>query len=240
MPPTRIAMLLIPQMTQLDFTGPYEMFARAPGTQVDLVWKDRSPVRSEFGLSILPTATLAETTAPDVLFVPGGRGVNALLTDAEVLHWLTSVAPQAKYVTSVCTGALVLGAAGVLRGKRATTHWSALEMLSRFGAVAEKRRYVLDGNVITGGGVTAGIDFGLRLIAELHGDTVAQTIQLSTEYDPQPPFDAGHPDRAPAGIVSALKERTASRQAERWAQVERAAVALAGPTRGGHQGSEAR
>lgn len=240
MPPTRIAMLLIPQMTQLDFTGPYEMFARAPDTIVDLVWKDVAPVRSEFGLSILPTATLAQTSAPDVLFVPGGRGVNALMTDAEVLHWLSSTASRAKYVTSVCTGALVLGAAGLLRGKRATTHWSALDMLSRFGAIAQQRRFVVDGNVVTGGGVTAGIDFGLRLIAELHGDAVAQTIQLSTEYDPDPPFDAGHPDRAPTAIATALKEKMAPRQEERWAQVERAAVALAAPAPGGRPGPETR
>lgn len=229
MPPTRIAMLLIPNMTQLDFTGPYEMFARTPDTLVDLVWKDRNPVRSEFGLSILPTATLDESMAPDVIFVPGGRGMNALLTDDEVLPWLRSVAPRAKYITSVCTGALVLGAAGLLRGKRATTHWSALDMLSRFGAIAEKSRTVIDGNVITGGGVTAGIDFGLRLIAELRGEAVAQSIQLSTEYDPQPPFAAGHPDRAPAHITSALLEKMAPRQAERWAQVERAAAALSTP-----------
>lgn len=232
MPTTRIAMLLIPQMTQLDFTGPYEMFARAPDTVVELVWKDRCPVRSEFGLTILPTTTLADATQPDVIFVPGGRGVNPLLTDDEVVSWVRSAAARAKFVTSVCTGALILGAAGLLRGKRATTHWSALDMLSRFGAIPERSRTVIDGKVITGGGVTAGIDFGLRLIAELRGETVAQTIQLATEYDPQPPFNAGHPDRAPAGVTAALREKMAPRQEERWEQVERAATALQCPNPG--------
>lgn len=225
-----IAMLLVPRMTQLDFTGPYEIFARSPGARVDLVWKDRTPVATEFGLSIVPTAVLADTKATDVLFVPGGVGVNALLTDTEVLDWLRALAPTSRYITSVCTGALVLGAAGLLQGKRATTHWSALDMLARFGATPVKARTVIDGNVVTGGGVTAGIDFGLRLVAEMHGDATAQSIQLATEYDPQPPFQAGHPDVAPAGITAALKERGAARQAERWAQVEKAALALAGRT----------
>jgi len=222
-----IAMLLVPRMTQLDFTGPYEIFARSPGARVDLVWKDRTPVATEFGLSIVPTAVLADTKATDVLFVPGGVGVNALLTDTEVLDWLRALAPTSRYITSVCTGALVLGAAGLLQGKRATTHWSALDMLARFGATPVKARTVIDGNVVTGGGVTAGIDFGLTLAAELAGEEVAKSIQLTLEYDPQPPFDSGSPEKAGPERVKRLKERIHAMLEKRQKANDEAAARLA-------------
>ena len=224
---TDFAMLLVPGMTQLDFTGPYEVFARCPDAKVHLAWKTLAPVVTEHGLAITPTATLASIEKTDVLFVPGGGGINALLTDAEVLDWVRRVAGNARYVTSVCTGALVLGAAGLLKGKRAATHWTAMEMLPLFGALPEKSRVVIDGNVVTGGGVTAGIDFGLQVAAELHGREVAQTIQLSIEYNPAPPFNCGHPDNAPADFVAAFKKRSEPRQEQRWAQVRRAADLLA-------------
>lgn len=223
---TTFAMLLLPQMTQLDFTGPYEVFARSPGARVELVWKTWAPVRSEYGLTIAPTATFQSLRRADVLFVPGGRGVNDLLTDDETLEWLRRTAGEAQYVTSVCTGALLLGAAGLLDGRNATTHWTATSMLPAFGARHVAARTVVDGNVVTGGGVTAGIDFALRLMAQMHGEEVAQSVQLSMEYDPQPPFDAGHPDRAPAAVTAALLERIAPRQEERLAQVRAAAQRL--------------
>jgi len=220
------AMLLVPGMTQLDLTGPYEVFARCPGAQVSLVWKNREPVVSDQGLAILPTAACGEVDAPDVLFVPGGRGINALLTDAYLLGWLGGHARQAAYVTSVCTGALLLGAAGLLRGKRATTHWSAMHLLPLFGAEPVQERVVIDGKLVTGGGVTAGIDFALRLVAEMAGIEVAQSIQLDIEYNPYPPFDAGHPDRAPAAMVRAVRAQAEPRQNERREQVELAALRL--------------
>ncbi len=226
---TTFAMLLLPQMTQLDFTGPYEVFARSPGARVELVWKTWAPVRSEYGLTITPTATFRSLQRADVLFVPGGRGVNDLLTDDETLEWLRRTAGEAQYVTSVCTGALLLGAAGLLNGRNATTHWTATSMLPAFGARPVAARTVVDGNVVTGGGVTAGIDFALRLMAQMHGEQVAQSVQLSMEYDPQPPFDAGHPDRAPAAVTAALLERIAPRQEERLAQVRAAAQRLERP-----------
>jgi len=223
---TTFAMLLVPEMTQLDFTGPYEVFARCPQAQIQLVWKTRELVRTELGLSIQSTATLDEVSSADVLFVPGGRGINRLLNDEAVTAWAARVARSARYVTATCTGALVLGAAGLLRGKRATTHWTAREMLPELGAVRTDERVVKDGNVITGGGVTAGIDFALTVAAEMYGPDVAQTIQLNIEYDPAPPFNSGHPDTARAEITEAFLERIAPRQAERWAAVRQAAQRL--------------
>ncbi len=226
---TTFAMLLVPDMTQLDFTGPYEVFVRCPGAKVELVWKRKEPVKSEFGLTIEATTSFASLQKADVLFIPGGRGMNALLNDEEVLSWIRQIAKSAKYVTSACTGALVLGAAGLLVGKKATTHWTALEMLSDFGAIPTKARTVRDGNVVTGGGVTAGIDFALKLAEVMHGRDVAQTIQLNIEYNPDPPFKAGHPDTAPAHITQAFIENTLARKLERLALVKQAAAKLKPP-----------
>ena len=159
----RSGMLVFPNLTQLDLTGPYEVLSRLPGAETLLLWKNLAPVRTEHGLTILPMATLADCPPLDLVFVPGGPGINPLLEDQEVLDFLRRAAASARYVVSVCTGALVLGAAGLLRGRRAATHWMSREMLPAFGAVPVTERVVVDGNVFTGGGVTAGIDVALRV-----------------------------------------------------------------------------
>jgi cyclohexyl-isocyanide hydratase len=223
---TLFAMLLVPDMTQLDFTGPYEVFARCPRSRVKLVWKSLEPVRTEYGLAITPTATFDSLPQADVLFVPGGRGINDVLTDLAVLSFLSRQARSARYVTSVCTGSLALGAAGLLQGRRATTHWTALGMLPLLGAVPVRERVVFDGNIATGGGVSAGVDFGLSVAAGIYGSDAAQSIQLGMEYNPEPPFASGHPDTAPAHITASYMERIRLRQQERLAQVERAAARL--------------
>jgi cyclohexyl-isocyanide hydratase len=204
-----IGMLVFPGVQQLDLTGPYEVFASLPDTAVHMVWKDRVPITSATGLVLAPTMTIAECPQLDVICVPGGGGVNALLQDGEVLAFLRAQAARARYVTSVCTGSLVLGAAGLLKGRKATTHWFAHDFLVRFGAIPVHARVVRDGNLITAGGVTAGIDFGLAVVAELAGREQAQAIQLGLEYAPEPPFSAGTPDQAPGAVLSAVKERLA-------------------------------
>jgi cyclohexyl-isocyanide hydratase len=221
----RIGFLLFPGITQLDLTGPYEVLARMPEAEQLLVWKTRDPVTAASGLSIVPTMTFAGCPVLDVLCVSGGPGVNALLTDRETLEFVRQQASTARYVTSVCTGALLLGAAGLLRGKRAATHWAAMDLLPAFGAVAVDERVVVEGNLITGGGVTAGIDFALRLVSELAGESVTRAIQLSMEYDPRPPFDSGHPKRADAALIERVRMRT-DPQGLRRAQVDKAAAAL--------------
>ena len=222
-PPFRIGFLLFPGLTQLDLTGPYEVLARLPGAELHLIWKTLEPVRSEHGLTILPTVTLTSCPPLDLVCVPGGGGVSALLDDVEVLAFLRRAAAEARYVTSVCTGSLLLGAAGLLRGRRATSHWLSRDLLRAFGAQPTAERVVVDGNVITGAGVTAGVDFALRVVAELAGREVAEVIQLGVEYDPAPPFEAGSPDRAPAAVREAVLARTAERQRDRAERVARAA-----------------
>lgn len=217
---TTVAMLLYPALTQLDLTGPFEVLSRMPDSVVHLVAKDHAPVRADSGLTIGPTRTLAEVDAADVLFVPGGPGQRALMDDDAVLSFLTRVGASARWITSVCTGSLVLGAAGLLRGRRATTHWAYRELLPLFGAHPEDARVVVDGNRITAGGVTAGIDFGLRLVAELAGERVAKAIQLALEYDPEPPFQSGRPEHAGKELVDALvSTRFGARVAEQRAAI---------------------
>lgn len=223
---TTIALLLFPNLTQLDLTGPYEVFSRCPDTTVHLVWKTMAPVVTEHGMQILPTATFADVPRADVLCVPGGFGVNPLLNDAATIAYVRQLARSARFVTSVCTGALLLGAAGLLRGRKATTHWTAHAMLAEFGATPTHARVVTDGNVITGGGVTAGIDFALTAVATMFDRRLAEAIQLGIEYNPAPPFDAGHPDVAPAGMVAAMREKGAPRVAERLALVRQAVARL--------------
>ena len=183
------------------------MFASLPDTKVHMIWKDRAPITSATGLVLIPTMTFGDCPKLDVICVPGGGGVNALLEDAETLAFLRAQAKQARYVTSVCTGSLVLGAAGLLKGRKATTHWFAHDFLVKFGAIPVQGRVVRDGNLITAGGVTAGIDFGLAVVAELVGRTEAEAIQLGLEYAPAPPFAAGTPEEAPSAVVAAVKER---------------------------------
>ena len=224
---TRIGMLLFPRLTQLDLTGPFEVFAKWPDASVHLLWKTREPVAAETRMRILPDTTLAECPQLDVVCVPGGPGVAAMMEDAEVLAFLRAQARGARFVTSVCTGAMVLGAAGLLRGKRATTHWASHDLLGSLGAIPIKGRVVRDGNLITGGGVTAGIDFALTVVAEIAGPAVAQGIQLQIEYAPAPPFEAGSPDTAPPDVLSSALRRNASMRTAREELVARIARTLA-------------
>jgi cyclohexyl-isocyanide hydratase len=224
--PLSVGMVLFPGLTQLDLTGAYEVLARMPDTRVHLVASTPDPVRSEWGLTILPDSTFGDAPPLDVLCVPGGWGVNARLDDEELLDFLRARADHAHYITSVCSGALLLGAAGLLRGYRATTHWLSLDLLPLLGAVAVRQRVVRDGNRITGAGVTAGIDFGLALAAELFGPAAAERIQLAIEYAPAPPFDSGSPDTAPDDIRHALGRESEDALRRRRALVEAAARRL--------------
>lgn len=226
----RIGFLVFPRVTQLDLAGPYEVFGRLPETSVHLVAKTADPIRSEWGLTFLPTETFDDPPRLDVVCVPGGNGINALLDDDRVLAFLREQAAAATYVTAVCTGALVLGAAGLLRGYRATTHWLSLELLPLLGAEPVDERVVIDRNRVTGGGVTAGIDFALTLAAMLRGEPLAREIQLQLEYDPAPPFASGSPRIAQASTVATVREKRSASQAERRRLVERAAARLAGRT----------
>ena len=213
-----IGFVLFPNLTQLDFTGPLQVLNRLPQSATHIIAKTREPVPSDCGLSLVPTQTFATCPPLDLICVPGGFGVVGAIEDRDTVEFVRRQAAAAKYVTSVCTGAFVLGAAGLLKGRRATTHWAYTDLLPLVGASHEKARIVRDGNVITAGGVTSGIDFGLSVAAELAGEAVAQTIQLGIEYDPAPPFDVGHPDRAPAAVKAGLTGRyEKSRQAYRTA-----------------------
>jgi len=226
--PFHVGLLLFPDITQLDMTGPYEVFTRMPGAKVDVIWKTPEPVASDQGLRFVPSATFDQIQSLDLVCVPGGPGVAALMEDVHTLGFLRRIAPGARYLTSVCTGALVLGAAGLLRGKRATTHWMSLDLLAPFGATAVARRVVRDGNVITGAGVTAGIDFALTVVAEVAGEEAAKRVQLAIEYDPAPPFHSGSPASAEPALVAATREAAAARQQERKERVARAAAAMPG------------
>jgi cyclohexyl-isocyanide hydratase len=217
--PLSVGMLLFENATQLDLTGAYEVFARMPGTRVSLLASTLEPVRTEWGLTIIPDLALSAAPSFDVICVPGGWGVNALLADDSLLNFLQAQGESARYVTSVCSGALLLGAAGLLRGYRATTHWMSLDLLTLFGAVPVAERVVRDRNRITGGGVTAGIDFALVLAAELFGESEAQRIQLAIEYDPHPPFDSGSPRVAPANVRAAVLRAGESSLAQRRAAI---------------------
>src|SRR5438046_3443823 len=206
---THIGMLLFPNMTQLDFTGPYEVFSRLPETTVHIVAASLDPVRTDRGLVLAPRTTYTTCPQLDVVVVPGGPGQEALMQDEGVLGFLRQQAAGAKYVTSVCTGSLVLGAAGLLAGYRAVTHWTAMDYLALFGATPTKTRVCVDRNRITGGGVTAGIDFALTLVSILADRQTAEAIQLALEYNPAPPFNAGSPATAPPEVLALLMERIA-------------------------------
>jgi cyclohexyl-isocyanide hydratase len=221
-----VGLLLFPEMTQLDMTGPYEVFASMPRTTVEVVWKTLEPVTTGGGLRMLPTTTIAACPRLDVICVPGGPGQVALMQDAEVLDFLRKQAETCRFVTSVCTGSLVLGAAGLLRGYRATCHWLSLDQLALLGATPVAERIVMDRSRITGGGVTSGIDFALFVAAQLFGEDVAKEIQLRIEYDPAPPFNAGSPRTADPALVAALSARLKDRQEARRAVTKEAAHAL--------------
>jgi cyclohexyl-isocyanide hydratase len=219
----QIGLLVFPNVQQLDLTGPYEVFASWSRAQVRLIGKSLEPVASSTGLVLKPDVSFADCPELDVLCVPGGPGVNALMADEATLAFVRRQAEGARFVTSVCTGALVLGAAGLLNGKRATTHWASHEVLEAHGAVRVHARVVRDGNLMTGGGVTAGIDFALTLVAELAGQEVAEAIALNLEYAPAPPFSAGSPETAPAAAVETVRKRLAPIVEERRQLAEAAA-----------------
>ena len=203
-PPLVIGMLLYPGFTMLDLVGPLTVFSMH--SKLHLLWKTLEPVASDSGVAMVPTTLLSDCPEKlDVLFVPGGFGTEAAMADAELIAFLQAAAQRADYITSVCSGALLLGAAGLMKGYRATTHWAVHDALSQFGAQPVKARVVTDRNRISGGGVTAGIDFGLTLLAQLRGPDVARMVQLMMEYDPQPPFDAGSPEKAGHVVVNAAR-----------------------------------
>jgi cyclohexyl-isocyanide hydratase len=203
-----VGFVIFPNLTQLDFTGPLQVLNRVPQSATHIVAKSKAPVPSDCGLGLVPTCTFADCPPLDLICVPGGgTGVIGAIRDPETIEFVRRKAETAKYVTSVCTGAFILGRAGLLQGRRATTHWAYTDLLPLVGATYEKARIVKDGNVITAGGVTSGIDFGLTVAAEIAGETAARAIQLGIEYDPAPPFDSGNPDRAPAAVKSALSGR---------------------------------
>lgn len=210
--PLHIAFLLFPDVTQLDLTGPAQVLSRMGNVTLDLVARTRDPVRTDALFDLLPTATFEEVPRADILCVPGGFGVVAAMEDAATLAWLREVAEGAAWVTSVCTGSLLLGAAGLLKGYRAGCHWGSRDQLAWFGAEPVAERVVFDRNRVTGGGVTAGIDFALALTAAIRGEEHAKFVQLSLEYDPAPPFDSGSPEQADAETVAryrAMVERFA-------------------------------
>ena len=224
--PLQIGIVLFPKVTQLDFTGPLQVFSSVPGAQVHLIWKRIEQVPSDSVMTITPTVSFGDCPQLDVICVPGGLGTDDMVNDEEMLAFLRRQAAGAKYITSVCTGSLVLGAAGLLRGYRAATHWTAMDFLSAFGAIPTKTRVCVDRNRVTGGGVTAGIDFALTLVSQLVDRKTAEAIQLRIEYNPAPPFNAGSPDTAPAEIVAFMKERIAPAQARRGEMIAQAAARL--------------
>jgi cyclohexyl-isocyanide hydratase len=223
----RIGMLAFPDMTQLDMTGPLQVFSAVPDVEIHLIWKSLEPVPTDSVMVMTPTTTLESCPQLDVICVPGGYGTDALLDDRDVLDFLERQAVSARYVTSVCTGSLVLGAAGLLNGYKAVTHWTAMDVLGELGAIPTQDRVVVDRNRVTGGGVTAGIDFALTLVAEIFDQPTAEAVQLRLEYDPHPPFSAGSPDTAPPEVVARYQERIAPAKVRRAEAVARAASRLA-------------
>jgi cyclohexyl-isocyanide hydratase len=202
-----IVFVLFDNVTQLDFAGPVQFLSRLPGAKIFVVSKDGKAVTTDSGFSILPGSRFADCPQADILCVPGGHGVREALADSTIVDFVREQARQAQWVTSVCTGAFILGAAGLLQRKRATCHWGYTHLLPLVGATHEAARVVRDGNLVTAGGVTSGIDFALELMAMISGEDVARTVQLALEYDPAPPFDSGTPDKAPEQILFNLRQR---------------------------------
>src|SRR5437588_12310182 len=224
--PLQIGLVIFPRVTQLDLTGPVQVFSSVPGAKVHLIWKRIEPVASDSVLTLTPTTTFADCPQLNVVCVPGGLGTDDMVNDDEMLAFLRQQALGAKYIASVCTGSLVLGAAGLLQGYRAATHWTAMDFLKEFGATPTNTRVCIDRNRVTGGGVTAGIDFALTLVSLLVDRRTAESIQLRIEYNPAPPFNAGSPETAPAEIVALIRERIAPSQARRGEMIKRAAKRL--------------
>lgn len=225
--PLTIGMLVFPRLTPLDILGPFEVLARAENCLCSLVWKSTTPIVGDTGLVITPTVDFASAPQYDVLVVPGGPGQNELMNDDEVLDFVRRQGEAAKWVTSVCTGSLVLAAAGLLNGYRATCHWLSIDYLALFGAIPVAERVVIDRNRITGAGVTSGLDFAFTLLSFIRGESAAKAVQLFMEYDPAPPFDSGHPRVADLDIVSKVKLQTSEMLAQREVACRRAARKLA-------------
>lgn len=221
----QVGFVIFPDLTQLDFTGPFEVLSRLgtpasigassefPDSRIHVIARTAEAVTSDRGLGLVPTCGFDDCPDLDLICVPGGSGVVAALTDGETVPFVRRQAGGARYVTSVCTGAFLLGAAGLLQGRRATTHWACTDLLPLVGATYEKGRIVRDGNVLTGAGVSAGIDFALGLVAELAGAEVAKAIQLAIEYDPCPPFRSGHPDTASEAATALMRMRNETARA---------------------------
>jgi len=228
--PLQIGLLIFPKITQLDMTGPYEAFARIPGVKVHLIWKRIEPITSDVGMPLLPTMTLRECPPLDVICIPGGPGQVDLMDDEEIIAFVRRQGLQARYVTSVCTGALVLGAAGLLDGYNATTHWASIDNLEHFGATPVNTRVCVDRNRITGGGITAGLDFGLYLASVLADRETAERIQLFLEYTPEPPFTSGSPATASKAVVEKLSAAIAPMLSRRKETTLRAAQRLKSTT----------
>ena len=222
----QIGSLLFEGIDQIDLTGPFEVLSRIPNSTYRIYGKTAAPVRDLKGLRLTPDGALSDAPQLDVLHIPGGFGQEALMQDEEVLGWIRHQAAGARSVFSVCTGALLCGAAGLLKGRRATTHWASFHLLPLFGAIPVDERVVLDGNWLFAAGVTAGIDGALRLAAELRGDDAARAIQLYMVYAPEPPFDSGTPETAPAAILDQARQSVAGITAQREATARRAAARL--------------
>jgi cyclohexyl-isocyanide hydratase len=203
----QVGILIFPELDQLDFTGPFEVLARMPNSKVHLLWKTTDSIRDMMGLVLQPTTALKDAPPLDVLVVPGGYGQQALMEDEEVIGYVREESKRVRYVVSVCTGALILGAAGLLKGYKATTHWTAVSLLGFLGATHIDQRVVIDRNRMTCGGVTSGIDGALTLVSLLRGEQAAQEIQLYMEYSPAPPFKSGSPSSAPAPVLEAVRKR---------------------------------
>jgi cyclohexyl-isocyanide hydratase len=219
-------LLLFPNMTQLDLTGPLEVLGRLPGWRVEIVAPSLVPVRTDKGLIIQPDVDFATASPYELFVVPGGPGTDAAILDPQIVRFVRERSNAAAYIFGICTGSLLLGAAGLLRGRRSGGHWQARDLLSQFGAIVSDDRLTIDGNIYTSGGVTAGIDMALRVVAELAGEAAAQQIQLQIEYDPEPPFTSGTPFVAPPEIVERALTANAERRAIRVAAVEKAAKRL--------------
>lgn len=202
-----IVFVLFDNVTQLDFAGPVQFLSRLPGAKTHIASKDGKAVSTDCGFAIVPNTSFADCPQANIICVPGGHGVRKAIADTAIVEFVREQAKAAEWITSVCTGSFILGAAGLLNGKRATTHWAYTQLLPRFGATHEEARVVRDGNLVTAGGVTSGIDFALELMALAKGEDVARSIQLALEYDPAPPFDGGHPSRTAQPLVEGLKAR---------------------------------
>jgi cyclohexyl-isocyanide hydratase len=222
----QVNVIVVKDMVQLDITGPFEVLSRTPGWTVDLVAAAMEPVRTDRGLTLLPTATRETAKPSDILVVPGGTGIDYAMLDEAWLAYARREAERASHVFGICTGSMLLAAAGVLKGRRAGAHWQARDLLAQFGVTPSDERMTVDGKFYTSGGVTSGIDMALRVVADVAGEDVAQRIQLAIEYDPAPPFKGGTPFTSPPEIVKAVTEASRKRRSEREAMVAQAAARL--------------